>query len=265
MNFKQKLEKIIKKNNSLLCIGLDSDLEKIPEHLLKEDNPLFAFNKTIIDHTSDLVCAYKPNIAFYEAYGIDGLKQLKQTIEYLQSNYREIPIVLDAKRADIDNTAKMYAKSAFEYWKVDAVTVFPHLGRSTVIPFLDYKGKFTILILKTSNPDSGIFQNALAEGKPYYLYLAQTIKKWNYDNVGIFVGATYLKEMRDLRTLFPDKIFLSAGLGAQNAEIEKAVKAGINSEKSGIMFSASRSILYAKHPSQEAKKLKEEINKYREL
>lgn len=263
MKFKQKLEKVIKKNNSLLCVGLDPELSKIPSAFLKKKNPIFEFNKTIINATYDLVCVYKPNIAFYEAYGIEGLQQLKQTIEYLKSNYSEIPIVLDAKRADIGNTAKMYAKSVFEYWQADAVTVYPHLGKDTVLPFLEYKDKLTILLLKTSNPDSGMFQNAPVNGKPYYLFLAEAIKKWNYDNIGIFVGATYPKEMKDLRTLFPDKIFLSAGLGAQSAEIGRAVKAGINSEKSGIMFNASRSILYAKNPREEADKLRNKINKYR--
>ncbi len=263
MKFQQKLNKIIKKNNSLLCVGLDPDLDKFPKYILKKQNPIFEFNKSIINATHDLVCAYKPNIAFYEAYGIDGLKQLKQTIKYLQSNYTEIPIVLDAKRGDIGNTAKMYAKSAFEYWKADAVTVYPHLGLSSLIPFLEYKDKLIILLLKTSNPDSGTFQNASVNGKPYYLFVAQTIKKWNFDNIGIFVGATYSKEMKDLRVLFPDKIFLSAGLGAQGSEIEKAVKAGIDKTKRGIMFNASRSILYAKDPRKEAEKTRDLINKYR--
>lgn len=263
MNFQQKLNKIIKKNSSLLCVGLDPDLGKIPKHILKKKNPIFEFNKQIIDATYDLVCVYKPNIAFYEAYGIDGLKQLKQTFEYLQLNYPEIPIVLDAKRADIGNTARMYAKSVFEYWDADAVTIYPHLGKDSILPFLEYKDKLTIVLLKTSNPDSGIFQNAVTNGKPYYLYLAETIKKWNFNNIGIFVGATYPKEIKNLRMLFPDKIFLSAGLGAQSGEVEKAVKAGIDKEKSGIMFNVSRSILYAKNPREEAKKTKDLINKYR--
>lgn len=263
MNFGEKLNKIIKKNNSLLCVGLDPDLEKIPKHILKKRNPIFEFNKQIINKTYDLICVYKPNIAFYEAYGIKGLQQLKQTIEYLQSNYSQTPIVLDAKRADIGNTAKMYAKSVFEYWNADAVTIYPNLGKDTVLPFLEYKNKLTILLLKTSNPDSGIFQNVLVKDKPYYLFLAENIKKWNYDNIGIFVGATFPKEIKNLRNLFPDKVFLSAGVGAQSAEIEKAVKAGIDKQKRGIMFNASRSIIYSKDPRQEAEKLKNEINKYR--
>lgn len=263
MTFRQKLEQIIKKNNSLLCVGLDPDLDKFPKHILKNKNPIFEFNKQIIDATYNLVCGYKPNIAFYEAYGIDGLKQLKQTIEYLQSNYPETPIVLDAKRADIGNTAKMYAQSAFEYWKVDAMTVYPHLGLDSLIPFLNYKSKLIILLLKTSNPDSGMFQNAITSGKPYYLYIAETVKKWNFDNLGLFVGATYPKEIQNIRNLFPDKVLLSAGFGAQSGEIKKAVKAGIDKKKSGIMFNASRTILYSKNPRQEAEKLRKEINKYR--
>lgn len=265
MTFRQKLEQIIKKNNSLLCVGLDPDLKKIPKRFLKIQNPIFEFNKSIINATHDLVCAYKPNIAFYEAYGIDGLKQLKQTIEYLQTSYPEIPIVLDAKRADIGNTARMYAKSVFEYWNADAVTVFPHLGLDSLMPFLNYQNKLTILLLKTSNADSSTFQNLLVSGKPYYLAIAEKIKTWNYTNIGIFVGATYSQELKELRSLFPNSIFLSAGLGAQSAEIEKAVKAGIDKTKSGIMFNASRSILYAGNEKDFAKKAKKGAEKTRDL
>lgn len=270
MTFRQKFEKIVKKNNSLLCIGLDPDLKNLSLHILKEKEPIFQFNKTIIDATNDLVCAYKPNIAFYEAYGLDGLSQLKKTIKYIHDRYTGIPVILDAKRADIANTAKMYAKSAFEYWGADAVTVYPNLGKDTLLPFLEYKDKLTIILLKTSNPDSGMFQNVDVDGQPYYLYMAKIIKKWKFENLGVFVGATYPKEMRKIRNIFPDNIFLSAGLGAQSAEIEKAVRAGINKTKKGIMFNVSRSILYvskdigfAKKTRKEAKKLREEINKYR--
>lgn len=263
MTFRQKFENIVKKNNSLLCVGLDPDLEKFSKDLLRIKDIIFEFNKKIIDETCDLVCAYKPNIAFYEAEGLEGLSQLKKTIEYLQSNYPEIPIVLDAKRADIGNTARMYAKSVFKYWKTDAVTIYPHLGKDTILPFLEYKNKLTILLLKTSNPGSSMFQDLPINGKPYYLEMAEEIKTWRYSNIGIFVGATYPKELEELRKLFSNNIFLTAGLGAQSAEIRKAVKAGIDKVKSGIMFNASRSILYCKNPRQEAKKLKNVINKYR--
>lgn len=270
MKFQQKLNRIVKKNNSLLCIGLDTDLEKIPKHLLKKRDPIFQFNKEIIDQTYDLVCSYKPNIAFYEAYGIDGLQQLKKTVEYLKKKYSEIPIVLDTKRGDIPNTARMYAKSAFEYWSVDAVTVYPNLGLDSVLPFLKYQDKLTIVLIKTSNPDSPIFQDVKINGEPYYLNMAKKIKQWRYENIGIFVGATYPHELRSVRRIFPDKIFLSAGIGAQDAQVKEAVQAGIDRHKSGIIFNASRSILYksskndfAKIVREETKKLKDQINKYR--
>src|SRR5581483_5111175 len=183
MDFLKKLRSSIQKNNSLLCVGLDPDLEKIPEKFKGEQNPIFEFNKYIIDQTHDLVCTFKPNIAFYEAYGIDGLKQLKQTIEYIKKNHPEIPILLDAKRADIGNTAQRYAKSIFEYWDADATTVWVYVGKDSVLPFLEYKDKCTFLLLKTSNPDSGMFQNIKVEpdGVPHYLAVAQEIKKWNID------------------------------------------------------------------------------------
>ena len=158
----------------------------------------------------------------------------------------------------------MYAKSLFEYWDVDAVTVCPNLGLDSILPFLDYKDKLTILLIKTSNADSGMFQNLSINKKPYYFKMAQIIKNWEYDNFGLFVGATYPKELKELRNIFPDKIFLSAGFGTQNAEIQKAVKAGINKQKGCIMFNASRSVIYAKNPREEANKLKNEINKYRQ-
>lgn len=258
VDFKTKLTKIVEKNNSLLCVGLDPDIEKISENL-----SIFQFNKSIIDATSHLVCAYKPNSAFYEAYGLDGLKQLKLTIDYLKKEHPGIPIVLDAKRADIPNTAKMYAKAVFEYWDADAVTVYPHLGLDSVKPFLVYEDKLTILLIKTSNNDSGMFQNIETKNGPYYLELAKTISRWHHDNLGIFVGATYPEELRVVREIFPDKIFLSAGFGAQEGEIGRSVKAGLDKNGAGIMFNASRSIIYSQDPKKSAQNLRDEINKYR--
>ena len=183
MNFKQKLEKIVKKNNSLLCIGLDTDLEKIPKFLLKGSDPIFSFNKSIIDTTCDLVCCYKPNIAFYEACGIKGLQSLKKTIEYLKTNHSDTPIVLDAKKGDIGNTAEMYAKSAFEYWGADAVTAYPNFGLDSLLPFLRYEQKLIILLLKTSNPDSKTFQDIYVNGEQYFMKMGRVIKKWKYNNI----------------------------------------------------------------------------------
>lgn len=263
MNFKQKLNNIVQKNNSLLCIGLDPDLDKFSKDYLKITNPIFEFNKKIIDQTHDLVCAYKPNIAFYEAYGIDGLRQLKLIIDYLQKEYPEIPIILDAKRGDIPNTAEKYAMSVFEYWNADAVTVFPNLGLDSIIPFLKYKDKLTILLIKTSNPDSKNFQDILVDDEPYYLKISKIISKWAYDNIGIFVGATYPKELEKIRKVLPNHIFLTAGLGAQKGEVEKAVTGGVDKNKSCIMFNVGRSIIYSKNPRNEAIRIKEGINKYR--
>lgn len=271
MNFQKKLLNITKKNNSLLCIGLDTEIQKLPKHLLSKDSPIHEFNKQIIDNTFDLVCCYKPNIAFYEAYGIEGLKSLKKTIEYLQKNYPEIPILMDAKRADIGNTAKMYAKALYEYWDVDATTVYPYLGLDTLTPFFEYKDKCTILLIKTSNPDSKVFQNLKVNNKkPLYLAIAKEITKWKYPNIGLFVGATYPKELKDVRNLFPDKPFLTAGIGAQNAETEKAVKAGIDKNGNNLICNNSRVIIYASNGKdfaeaarQKAKELRDEINKYR--
>ena len=263
MNFRQKLDNTIKKNNSLLCIGLDPDLDRIPKNFLQTSDPIFEFNKSIIYQTHDLVCTYKPNIAFYEAYGIDGLKSLKLTMEYLRKKYPEIPIILDAKRGDIPNTAEKYAKSVFEYWNADAVTIFPNLGLDSILPFLKYKDKLTILLIKTSNPDSKMFQDISFDKEPYFIKMAKIISKWKYANLGIFVGATFPEELKRIRNIFPETLFLSAGLGAQDANIERSVKTGINNSKSGIMFNAGRSIIYSNDPRNEAIKTKKQINKYR--
>lgn len=277
MDFKQKLDKVVEKNNSLLCIGLDPDLEKLPKHLLEKEDPIFEFNKAIIDATADLVCAYKPNIAFYEVYGIEGLESLKKTLEYLQKNYSEVPIILDAKRGDIGNTADRYAKAVFDFWKADAVTVFPIVGKDALKPFFDYQEKLVILLLKTSNPDSGTFQNLEVEGKPYYLKMAEIVRNWNYQNLGLFVGATYPKELKDVRAIFPDSVFLTAGVGAQGAKTEEAVKAGIDKMGNNLICNNSREIIYAgsgENPPageagfadaarKKAEEIRQEINKYR--
>lgn len=270
MNFKHKLETITEKNNSLLCVGLDPDLEKIPKHLLKAGDPIFSFNKKIIDATYDLVCAYKPNIAFYEAYGINGLASLKKTIEYIKNNYKSIPIILDAKRGDINNTASMYARSAFSYFDVDAITVFPNLGFDSLLPFLQYKDRLTIVLIKTSNVDSKMFQDIKVGREPYYLKMSRIIKTWKFDNIGIFVGATFPKELKLIRDIFPRSIILTAGIGAQKAKIKSVVVAGIDKERRSLICNNSRDIIYAsngKNFDREARtkalELRDAINKYR--
>lgn len=271
MKFQQKLDRIVKKNNSLLCVGLDVDLDKLPKFLLSKNDPIFEFNREIIDATYDLVCCYKPNIAFYEAYGIDGLRSLKKTLEYLQTKYSDIPIILDAKRGDIGNTSKMYAKAIFDYWQVDAVTVFPNLGLDALLPFFAYSDKLIILLVKTSNPDSGTFQNVKVNNHvPYYLHMGKIINKWRYPNIGLFVGATYPDELSRVRSLFPDTPFLSAGIGAQGAKTAEAVRAGVDKYGNNLICNNAREIIYASNGKDFAKKarekallIKEEINKWR--
>lgn len=272
MDFLTKLKNTIQKNNSLVCVGLDPDLDKFPKHLLTTKNSIFEFNKAIIDNTYDLVCAYKPNIAFYEAYGIEGLTQLKKTIDYIHYKYTSILVILDAKRADIGNTARMYAKAMFEYWDADATTVYPQLGLDSIKPFLEYKDKCTILLIKTSNPDSSVFQNltVFENNKPFYLTVAEEIAKWNYDNIGLFVGATYPNELSEIRHLFPTSPILTAGIGAQGGKTEDSVKAGVDKNGNNLMCNNSREIIYAGNGEDFAQKarekteeLKNEINKYR--
>lgn len=268
--FLKKYQEIIKKNNSLVCVGLDLELAKLPKQLLKESDPIFSFNKAIIDATHDLVCAYKPNIAFYEAEGITGLQSLKKTVDYLRKKYPKIPIILDAKRADIDNTAKMYAKAIFEYWQADATTVYPYLGHDSIKPFLVYKDKYIFFLIKTSNPDAKTFQDVKVKNEPFYLYIAKEIKKWRGKNVGVFVGATYPDELKKVRQIYPQQIILTAGIGAQGGQTKLAVKAGIDKKGINLICNSSRSIIYASNKKdfalaarRETKKLKDLINKYR--
>ena len=263
MDFQDKFQNIVAKNNSLLCVGLDPKLERIKKQTVYKGESLVKFNMSIVNQTADLVCAYKPNIAFYEALGIEGLKYLKQTVDYLKRNYPNIPIVLDAKRADIANTAKMYATAIFDIWGADATTVYPHLGFDSLEPFFAYKQKLTIVIIKTSNPDASTFQNLKVGGEPYYMKVAKEIKKWDKPNLGVFVGATYPQDLKNVRKLFPHNIILSAGFGAQGGKIKEAVKAGVDKTGGGIMFNASRSIIFSQNPKKEAQKLRDEINKYR--
>lgn len=270
MKFIDVLQSAIIKNNSLLCIGLDPDLEKFPTPLPKTANSIFNFNKAIIDATHDLVCAYKPNIAFYEAYGFEGLEKLKETMAYLRKVCPEIPIVLDAKRGDIGNTARMYAKAMYEFWDADAVTVYPNLGKDALLPFLKYKDRLTIALIKTSNPDSGLFQNIHIDGKPYYQIMAETIKSWGFENLGVFVGATYPEELGNIRKLFPTTPILTAGIGAQDGMIENAVRTGVDAQGGNLMCNNSREIIYASHTGDyaekaraKAEKIRNTINQYR--
>ncbi len=246
MRFFQKLNKAIKKNNSLLCVGLD--------------NSSFEFNKKIIDETRDLVCAYKPDTAFYEVEGIEGLKSLKKTIEYIP---QDIPIILDAKRGSVGHTAEMYAKSVFDYWNADAVTLHIFTGKDGVDPFLSYKDKYSFLYLRSSNPSASDFQDIDVNGKPLFQVMAEKVATWKEENFGIIAPATYPQDLKILRNIFPNRFFLVPGIGAQGGDLEKTLKAGLTKNKSGLIINSSRGITFSENPREEALKLRNGINKYR--
>ncbi len=235
----------IHKKASFLCIGLDTDLEKIPRHLLDDEDPIFAFNKAIIDATHHLCVAYKPNIAFYEAYGIAGWKALEKTIAYLNKNHPEIFTIADAKRGDIGNTSTRYAKAFFENLQFDSITVAPYMGRDSVEPFLAFPDKHTILLALTSNEGAYDFQTKLVDGKEVYKQVLETSKGYkNSKNLMYVVGATKAEYLRDIRKIVPDSFLLVPGVGAQGGSLEEVCKYGIN-KNIGLLINSSRGIIYA--------------------
>lgn len=273
MTFLEKLEAAIAKNNSLLCIGPDPDMDKLPAPLKETDSAYFVFNKAIIDATADLVCAFKPNSAFYEAQGSNGIEELKLTCDYITENYPEIPIILDFKRGDIGNTNDKYAEFAFDYLGVDAITIQPYFGQDAVQPFLDRKDKGIIVMCKNSNPGSGEFQDLEVNGKKLYLQVAENVAtKWNTnDNCLLVVGATFPAEIAEVRKVVGDNMtLLVPGIGAQGGDIEASLKAGLNSTGRGMIISTSRAVIYASDGEDyadfaraKAIELNNEINQYR--
>lgn len=235
----------IRKKNSFLCIGLDTDPERIPPHLMEEPDPVFAFNKAIVDATHHLCVAYKPNTAFYEANGIKGWESLSKTINYINANYPEIFTIADAKRGDIGNTATMYAKAFFEDLKFDAVTVAPYMGRDSVEPFLNFKDKFTILLALTSNPGAFDFQTKRIDGKELYKQVLETALTYeNPDQLMFVVGATKAEFLKEVRRIVPKNFLLVPGVGAQGGSLEEVCKHGIT-ENIGLLINSSRGIIYA--------------------
>ena len=235
----------IHKKQSFLCIGLDVGLNKIPKHLLKEEDPIFAFNKAIIDATHHLCVAYKPNTAFYEAYGIKGWQALEKTINYLNTNYPEIYTIADAKRGDIGNTSSMYAKAFFEDLGFDSVTVAPYMGKDSVEPFLAFKEKHTILLALTSNQGAFDFQTKSLEGVELYKGVLETSKTWeNSENLMYVVGATKAEYLADIRKIIPESFLLVPGVGAQGGNLQDVCKYGMNASV-GLLINSSRGIIYA--------------------
>lgn len=265
MDFYQKLNAATNKNNSLLCVGLDPVIEKLPKKLQKDKHPLFAFNKYIIDQTYDMVCAYKPNSAFYEALGSDGIYQLQQTIKYIHNQYNSLPVILDAKRGDIGSTNEGYTRFAFDYLNVDALTVMPYMGIESLEIFFNQTGRGIIVGCHSSNPEAAEFQELLIEKKPLYILVAEKVfvKHTKNKNIMIFMGATYAEQLRIVRELVGDMTMLVPGVGAQEGALEDAVRNGLTREKKGMIINASRSIIFAENPNKEAKRLKKNINKMR--
>ena len=242
MDFMEKLDKAVEKNRSLLCIGLDPDPARMPDKV-----SIFEFNKAIIDATSDLVCAYKPNLAFYEALGISGLNDLRRTVQYVPDN---IPVIADAKRGDIGNTAKAYATAIFSRFGFDASTVNPYLGFDSVAPFIEYGDKGVFILCRTSNPGSADFQTLrLRQGKSYrplFEIVALKASQWNTNgNVGLVIGATYPEELKSIRQSHPDMPLLIPGIGAQGGDLALAIRYGVDAQRKGIIINSSRQIIYA--------------------
>lgn len=241
----QQLVKEIKRKKSFLCIGLDVDLNKVPEHLMKEEDPIFAFNKAIIDATHHLAVAYKPNLAFYEAYGIKGLEALGKTIDYLNQNHPEIFSIADAKRGDIGNTSGMYAKAFFEDLNFDSVTVAPYMGKDSIEPFLAYENKHTILLALTSNAGAYDFQTQKVDGEELYKKVLKTSKSWeNSRNLMYVVGATKTEYLAEIRNIVPESFLLVPGVGAQGGSLQEVCKYGMNTNV-GLLINSSRGIIYA--------------------
>jgi len=270
MNFKQKLTAISHNNNSLVCIGLDVDKEKMPKFLFESSkHPYLEFNKSIIDSTKDLVCAYKLNMAFYEVLGTEGFELLKKTIKHIP---KDVVVILDGKRNDIGNTARKYAQTLFETLSADAITVNPYLGKDGVAPFLEYKDKCSFILCRTSNASAGDFQDLAVSETPLYQIVAKKIKEWNEnDNCGAVVGATYPEELKTIRSILGDEIpILIPGIGKQGGDVEKTIKNGTNSKGELAVINSSRGIIFAGDDEdfatvsrKKAISLRDEISKYR--
>ena len=241
----QELVAQIKKKKSFLCIGLDVDVDKIPSHLLSNEDPIFAFNKAIIDATHHFCVAYKPNTAFYEAYGLKGWKSLEKTINYLNETYPEIFTIADAKRGDIGNTSAMYAKAFFEDLAFDSVTVAPYMGKDSIEPFLTFKDKHTIMLALTSNEGAFDFQTKKINEKEVYKHVLETSKNWkNSENLMYVVGATKAEYFKEIRKIVPNSFLLVPGVGAQGGSLQDVCAYGLTKDI-GLLINSSRGIIYA--------------------
>jgi orotidine-5'-phosphate decarboxylase len=268
MDHKKLFENIVKKR-SFLCVGLDFEIEKIPSFLMKGNNPIFEFNKRIIDATQEFAIAYKPNVAFYECYGVKGWTSLELTVRYIKENYPDIFLIADAKRGDIGNTSKMYAKAFLENMPFDAITVAPYMGEDSVTPFLSYSEKWVALLVLTSNKGADNFQYHNEDGIKLYERVLSVSQKWGtINNLMYVVGATRAEMLKGIRKLVPDHFLLVPGVGAQGGSLAEVAKYGLNS-KCGLLVNSSRGIIFAdnsdkfdKIAGEKAKEMQVEMEKY---
>jgi orotidine-5'-phosphate decarboxylase len=268
MDHKKLFENIVAKH-SFLCVGLDSEIEKIPAFLLKESDPVFEFNKRIIDATHTYTVAYKPNVAFYECYGAKGWSTLEKTVEYIKTNYPDIFVIADAKRGDIGNTSKMYAKAFLENLPFDAITVAPYMGEDSVTPFLTLKDKWVVLLALTSNKGADDFQYHNEDGIKLFERVLSVSRKWGtINNMMYVVGATRAEMLKDIRKIVPEHFLLVPGVGAQGGSLEEVARYGMNSH-CGLLVNSSRGIIFAdnsenfdKVAGEKAKEVQLEMEKY---
>jgi orotidine-5'-phosphate decarboxylase len=268
MTYSQLSDNITRKR-SFLCIGLDTEIEKIPSFLLNEEDPVFEFNRRIIDATHEYTIAYKPNVAFYECYGSKGWLSLESTVRYIKTNYPDIFVIADAKRGDIGNTSKMYAKAFLENMPFDAITVAPYMGEDSVAPFLSYKDKWVVLLALTSNKGADDFQYHNEDGIKLFERVLSVSQKWGtINNLMYVVGATRAEMIKDIRKIIPDHFLLVPGVGAQGGSLEEVAKYGMNS-KCGLLVNSSRGIIYAgssdnfdKVAGEKAREMQLEMEKY---
>ena len=269
MSFHERLRQVWRSKNSLVCVGIDPEVAKIPAHLHDEEEPYLAFGTGIVDATAPYVCAFKPQAAHFAAVGAED--QLAKLIAYIQRNYPEIPVILDAKRGDVGSTAALYAKEVFERYGADAVTVNPYLGYESISPYLDYTDRGVIVLCRTSNPSSDWIQAVPLNNEPLYLSVARKVREWDKNNQCMLVtGATCPEELGRVRRAIGDLPLLVPGVGAQGGDVESVLKMGLDADGYGLCISSSRSIIYAGNGSDfaaqaalAAKNLRDQINEAR--
>ncbi|MBN2303275.1 MAG: orotidine-5'-phosphate decarboxylase [Anaerolineae bacterium] len=251
---------------SLVCVGLDSEVDRLPERFRSAADPQFAFNRWIIERTHPYTSAYKPNIAFYEAQGEAGFQALARTMDYLREQHPDILTICDAKRADIGSTNRGYVTAIFDRMGFDAMTLNPYLGREALEPFLARGDKGCIILCRTSNSGAGEFQDVLCDGKPLWQIVAEQVSRtWNTGgNCMLVAGATYPDELRQIRALVGDMTLLVPGIGAQGGDVEQTIRAGLNSQGAGLIINSSRGIIFADDPAVAARALRDSINQYRQ-